>query len=125
MKQQTATKTSPTMKQSPNKMKSFSEIQQEEEAIRNKEDHMCRIDGNQWFVQQRERAASIGEIQQQEQQDKEMLDLIEEQKLIEMEIMKSIKDKNDTRKKQQRKKQQAHRRNKKTPTKKANGPSPS
>ena len=127
MKQQTATKTSPTMKQSPNKMKSFSEIQQEEEAIRNKEDHMCRIDGNQWFVQQRERAASIGEIQQQEQQDKEMLDLIEEQKQIEMEIMKSIKDKNNTRKKQQRKKQQGHRRNKKTPSKKdqANSPSPS
>ncbi len=127
MKQQTATKTSPTMKQSPNKMKSFSEIQQEEEAIRNKEDHMCRIDGNQWFVQQRERAASIGEIQQQEQQDKEMLDLIEEQKQIEMEIMKSIKDKNNTRRKQHRKKQQGHRRNKKTPSKKdqANGPAPS
>merc|ERR1712176_746804 len=63
-----------------------SEIQQEEEAVRNKEDHMCRIDGNQWFVQQRERAASIGEIQEREKQERERLDLIAEQRQIEEEI---------------------------------------
>ena len=71
--------------------KSFSAIQQEEEAIRSNEDHMCRIEGNQWFVQQRERAASIGEIQDQEKKDREMHDLIEEQKQIEREITERVK----------------------------------
>ena len=100
------------MTQSPPKMRSFSEIQKEEEAIRNNEDHMCRIDGNQWFVKQRERAASIGEIQQQEQQEQEMLDLIEEQKQIEL----AIQEENDAKKKHKKKKQQSQqRRNKKKP----------
>ena len=109
---QLATKASPIMTQSPPKMRSFSEIQKEEEAIRNNEDHMCRIDGNQWFVKQRERAASIGEIQQQEQQEQEMLDLIEEQKQIEL----AIQEENDAKKKHKKKKQQSQqRRNKKKP----------
>jgi len=75
----------------PSKMKSFSEIQQEEEVVRNNEDHMCRINGNQWFVQQRERAASIGEIQEKEKQDREMREMIEEQKRIEEEIRMRVK----------------------------------
>ena len=100
--------------QSPQQMRSFSEIQREEEALRNNEYHMCRIDGNQWFVQQRERAASIGEIQQEEQQEQEMLDLIEEQKQIEMAIMKSIEEEKAAAKKMQKKeKQNQQRRNKK------------
>jgi hypothetical protein len=98
-----ATKTTPLVTQHSSRVKSFAEIQQEEEAIRKKEDHMCRIDGNQWFVQQRERAASISEIQQREQQDKEMLYLIEEQKQIEMDIMMSINKTKNVKKKQQRK----------------------
>ena len=112
---QPATKTSPITAQSPSKMRSFSEIQKEEEALRNNEDHMCRIDGNQWFVQQRERAASIGEIQQEEQQEQEMLDLIEEQKQIEMAIMKSLEEEKAAKmmKKQKKEKQNQHRRNKK------------
>ena len=63
--------------------KSFSEIQQEEENRIVKEDRMCRIDGNQWFVQQRERAASIGEIAEQEKKNREMQELIEQQRRIE------------------------------------------
>lgn len=128
---QPAMKASPITTQSPPKTRSFSEIQKEEEAIRNNEDRMCRIDGNQWYVQQRERAASIGEIQQQEQQEQEMLDLIEEQKQIEMAIMKSIQEEKDAKKKKQKKKQQSQqRRNKKKqlPTKspaKAKSPTPS
>ncbi len=74
-----------------NAAKSFSAIQQEEEHIRNNEDHMSRIEGNQWFVQQRERAASIGEIQEQEKKDREMHDLIEEQKRIEKDIIDRAK----------------------------------
>jgi len=113
---QPATKASPIMPQPHLKTRSFSEIQKEEEAIRNNEDRMCRIDGNQWFIQQRERAASIGEIQQQEQQEQEMLDLIEEQKQIEMAIMKSIQEEKDAKMKQQKKKLQSQqRRNKKKP----------
>ena len=102
---QPASKPSPITTQSPQKMRSFSEIQKEEEALRNNEDHMCRIDGNQWFVQQRERAASIGEIQQKEQQEQEMLDLIEEQKQIEMAIMKSIEEEKAAKKKKKQKKE--------------------
>ncbi|KAL3806632.1 hypothetical protein ACHAXA_011739 [Cyclostephanos tholiformis] len=68
-------------------VKSFAAIQKEEEFIRSNEDHMSRIEGNQWFVQQRERAASIGEIQEQERKDRELLDLIEEQKQIEKDII--------------------------------------
>ena len=87
--------------------KSFSAIQQEEEAIRSNEDHMCRIEGNQWFVQQRERAASIGEIQDKEKKDREMHDLIEEQKQIEREITERVKqEKTNIHIKKHRQKQQ-------------------
>ena len=67
----------------PTLKKSFSEIQHEEENRILKEDRMCRIDGNQWFVQQRERAASIGEIAEQEKKNREMQELIEQQRQIE------------------------------------------
>ena len=86
--------------------KSFSAIQQEEEAIRSNEDHMCRIEGNQWFVPQRERAASIGEIQEQEKKDKEMHDLIEEQKQIERDIIEKSKQEKRNIHIKKRKKQQ-------------------
>lgn len=87
--------------------KSFSLIQQEEEAIRSNEDHMCHIRGNHWFVQQRERAASIGEIQEQEEKDREMQALIEEQRQIENDIlMKSKQRRSDA--KRNRKKQGKH-----------------
>jgi len=96
----------------PSKMKSFSEIQQEEEAKANKEDHMCRIDGNQWFVQQRERAASIGEIQENEKRDQEMQEMIEEQKQIEEEIMRRVKQEENARKQQDKKKKKQNGRKK-------------
>jgi hypothetical protein len=67
--------------------KSFTAIQEEEEYIRNNEDRMSRIEGNQWFIPQRERAASIGEIQERERKDREMQDLIEEQRRIEKDIV--------------------------------------
>lgn len=70
---------------------SFSDIQKEEESKRMTEDNACQINGNQWFVQQRERAASIGDIQEEEEKDREMQLLIEEQRRIEEDIMKRIK----------------------------------
>ena len=83
------------------KMKSFSEIQQEEETMRSNEDHMCHIKGD-WFVQQRERAAGLRDIQQKEKEEREMQELIEEQKQIEIEIMKQLKQENDVKKKGRR-----------------------
>eukprot|EP00986_Skeletonema_menzelii_P001602 scaffold421_cov86-Skeletonema_menzelii.AAC.2 len=78
----------PVTTQSPLQISSIFEIQKEE-ALRNNEDHMCRIDENQWFVQQRERAVSIGDIFQEEQQEQEMLDLIKDHKQIEMAIIEN------------------------------------
>ena len=76
-------------------MKSFSEIQQEEESFRSNEDQMCRIDGK-WFVQKRERAASIGEIAEQEKIDAEIeaqrqIELAEEKQLAEA-IARSLEE---------------------------------
>jgi hypothetical protein len=74
-----------------NKTKSFADIQKEELDIRKKEDHMCHIGGNRWFVQQRERAASMGDIQQQQKEDAEWLLFVEDQKRIEEEIARECK----------------------------------
>ena len=76
-------------------MKSFSEIQLEEESFRSNEDQMCRIDGK-WFVQKRERAASIGEIAEQEKIDavieaQRQIELAEEKQLAEA-IARSLEE---------------------------------
>mmetsp|Transcript_25104 Transcript_25104/g.60417 ORF Transcript_25104/g.60417 Transcript_25104/m.60417 type:complete len:1605 (+) Transcript_25104:425-5239(+) len=93
----------------PSSIKSFSKIQQEEEAFRCNEDHMCQIHGNQWYVEQRERAASLGEIQKQEAKDREMQDMIEEQKQIEKEIMKRVKQEKKEKKSEGSKEKQQQR----------------
>ena len=70
---------------------------------------MCRIEGNQWFVAQRERAASIGEIQEQEKKDREIQERIEEQKQIERDIMdRARQEKMNIRIKNPRKKRHVH-----------------
>lgn len=76
---------------SSNKTKSFAEIQKEEQDRVIKEDHMCHIGGNKWFVQQRKRAESIGDIQQQEKDHAQWLQLVEEQKMIEAQIARECK----------------------------------
>ena len=76
---------------SNNKVKSFAEIQLEEQTNRKNEDHMCHLGGNKWFVQQRDRAASIGEIQQREQEEAEWQLLVQEQKRIEELIAQECK----------------------------------
>ena len=79
----------PTVRQSAGpktRTKSFSQIQQEEEAFRSNEDSTCHIADNQWYVTQRERAASIGKIQEKERREREMEELVEEQRRIEQEI---------------------------------------
>ncbi|KAL7467562.1 hypothetical protein ACHAXS_007806 [Conticribra weissflogii] len=73
-------------KETLQKATSFFDIQKEEEAMKSKEDHMSRLSGNKWFIHQRERAASIGEIQSQQKKDEEWLQLVEEQKQIEEQI---------------------------------------
>jgi alpha-tubulin suppressor-like RCC1 family protein len=106
----------------PTATKSFSEIQQEEEAFRSNEDHMCRIEGNQWFVAQRERAASIGEIQEQEKKDREMQERIEEQKQIERDIMDRVRrERTNVHIKRPRKKRHVHKSGNENPTKNLEG----
>jgi hypothetical protein len=87
-------------------VKSFADIQQEELVNREREDRMCHISGNKWFVEQRDRAASIGDIQQKEQEEAAWLLLVEEQKMIEDEITRANKIKAKTEKsKNQRRRQ--------------------
>jgi hypothetical protein len=93
---------------SQNNVKSFADIQKEELDNKQREDHMCHIGDNKWFVQQRDRAASIGEIQQREQEEAEWLLLVEEQKRIEEDIarerkIKAKKEKAKTQRRQQKK----------------------
>ena len=95
----------------PKPKKSFSAIQQEEESKRDCEDNMCRLDGNRWYVTQRERAASIGQIQEQERREREMAELVEEQRGIEEEIRRRLRreeegDGDDGRKKNGRRRRQ-------------------
>ncbi|KAL9185940.1 hypothetical protein ACHAXT_003717 [Thalassiosira profunda] len=98
--------------------KSFAEIQQEEARKEEEAAAACRIDGNQWFVQQRERAASIGEIQEQER-------LVEEQKMIEEQIMRRVEEEKkaaaDAQKKRQGRRKQQGRQQKKTRPKRTGG----
>jgi hypothetical protein len=101
-----ATKNVPALS-SNTQVKSFADIQKEEIDNRKKEDHMCHLGGNKWFVQQRDRAASIGEIQQKEQEEADWLMLVEEQKRIEKEIERErkVKAKQDKMKKQNKQRQ--------------------
>ena len=112
-------------KQTPKK--SLSEIQQEEESFRSNEDHMCRLEGK-WFVQQRERAMSIGEIAEQERmnaliEEQRRLDKAEEEQLAEAIRQSLAEEKNgDSKTKKQhnnRKKQKG--KHQKKPKPKCNG----
>jgi len=110
-------------KQTPKK--SLSDIQQEEESFRSNEDHMCRLEGK-WFVQKRERAASIGEIAEQERrnaliEEQRRIDKAEEEQLAEA-IRQSLEQKGDNKTKKQhynRKKQKG--KQQKKPKPKGNG----
>ena len=72
---------------------SLFDIQKEEEDMKSKEDHMSRIGGNKWYVHQRERAASIGEIQDKQKKDEEWHQFVAEQKKIEEEISRENQEK--------------------------------
>jgi hypothetical protein len=75
-------------------------------------------EGNQWFVAQRKRAASIGEIQEQEKKDREMQERIEEQKQIERDIMdRARRMKTNVHIKRPRKKRHDHKSGNENPTK--------
>lgn len=92
--------------------KSFFDIQKEEQNNRQKEDHMCHLGGNKWFVQQRDRAASIEQIQRKEQEEAEWEALVADQRRIEEEIARDAKTKakkfKSPRKRQQRQKKPAN-----------------
>ena len=74
-------------------------------------------EGNQWFVAQRKRAASIGEIQELEKKDREMQERIEEQKQIERDIMDRVRrEKTNVHIKRPRKKRHVHKSGNENPT---------
>ncbi|KAL3791662.1 hypothetical protein HJC23_003919 [Cyclotella cryptica] len=94
-----------------NKTRRFADIQKEESDIRKREDHMCHIGGSRWFVQQRERAASIGDIQQQQKEDADWILFVEEQKRIEEEITRESKIKATQEKARMHRKRQSRKKN--------------
>ncbi len=71
--------------QTPN-TKSIAQIQAEEETLRSKQDKSYGTGGGSWYVERRERAESVLEIQKLAQEDLERRLLVEEQLQIEAQI---------------------------------------
>ena len=80
----TAPSATPAAAQAPRRKTSFNEIQRKEEELKARQDGMSAVGiEGQWYVERRERAASIAAIAQEEE---EMQRLIEEQLAIEEQI---------------------------------------
>jgi hypothetical protein len=77
---------SPAAQNSPSS-KSLMEIQAEEANLKQRQDKSSGSSGGQWFVERRERASSLLEIQNGARQEEEERLLIEEQFKIEAQIM--------------------------------------
>ena len=75
----------PDISPSPNR-KSIAQIQAEEETLRLKQDKSYGKGGGSWYVERRERAESVAEIQKTAQEDLEHRILVEEQLKIEAQI---------------------------------------
>ena len=75
----------PELPQTPN-AKSIAQIQAEEETLRSKQDKSYGNGGGSWYVERRERAESVVEIQKFAQEDLEHRRLVEEQLQIEAQI---------------------------------------
>lgn len=94
----TQSKTSPT----PN-AKSIAQIQAEEENLRSKQDKSYGKGGGSWYVERRERADSVLQIQKAAQEDLEHRLLVEEQLKIEAQI----REENDRRQKREKEKEKS------------------
>jgi hypothetical protein len=76
-------------KKSAPDVKSFLDIQQEEETFRTK--HPVSVEGK-WFIERKERASSISAIQEAEEKDREYRLFVEEQKWVEEQIEREIQE---------------------------------
>jgi len=71
----------------PRRKTSFNEIHRGEEELKSKQDGMCATGmKGKWYVERRERAASISAIAEEAEEERAMQQLIEEQKAIEAQI---------------------------------------
>ena len=85
---------------------SLQAIQEQERDFKLRQDKACGLgdSGNRkWFVEQRERAGSMQDIQQQDEKDREMRLLVEEQFQIEKQIQDEINAKRSAEKKTKKK----------------------
>jgi len=80
---------SPQAKTSANR-KSFAEIQAEEVDFKSRQDKSYEKGGGTWFIERRERANSLHEIQNSARKEQEELEFIEEQKRIEEQIQNEL-----------------------------------
>mmetsp|Transcript_34147 Transcript_34147/g.80369 ORF Transcript_34147/g.80369 Transcript_34147/m.80369 type:complete len:1487 (+) Transcript_34147:190-4650(+) len=85
----------PTKKavKSPPNSKTIAQIQAEEETLKSKQDKTFGTGGGSWYVERRERADSVLEIQKTAQEDLEHRLLVEEQLRIEAQIKEEIERK--------------------------------
>ena len=74
----------------PKKTKTFAEIQAEEVDFKSRQDKTYEKGGGTWFIERRQRAGSLREIQFSAQKEQEERELIEEQKRIEEQIQKDL-----------------------------------
>ncbi|KAL3939360.1 MAG: hypothetical protein SGBAC_005900, partial [Bacillariaceae sp.] len=86
---------------------SLAEIQAEEQKFNSRQDRAYEKGGGTWFLERKERANSLLEIQTIAKEEQERLEFIEEQKRIEEQIQKDL-----SHKKQQHQKQQSRRKGK-------------
>ena len=71
---------------------SFLDIQQQEQELKTKEDQSCSLPGT-WYVQSRERAGSLKEIQSVAEKEREEQLFLQEQLEIERQIMEELENK--------------------------------
>jgi len=101
--------------------KSLAEIQAEEQEFSTRQDRTYEKGGGTWFIERKERADSLLEIQNNAKEEQERLEFIEEQKRIEEQI------RNDLVQQEQQKQKQKNKRNgqmKKNATRKSQNGNP-
>mmetsp|Transcript_557 Transcript_557/g.938 ORF Transcript_557/g.938 Transcript_557/m.938 type:complete len:1396 (-) Transcript_557:68-4255(-) len=83
------------------KKKSLAEIQAEEQEFNSRQDRAYEKGGGSWFIERKERANSLQEIQSNAREEQERLEFIEQQKRIEEQIQKDLAQQKQRKQKQQ------------------------
>jgi len=79
--------------------KSIFDIQLEEEELKSKQDLMCANLDGKWYVERRERADSLHQIQKSEEEERARQKLVEEQKEMEKKMLQErVKSENEKKK---------------------------